>query len=150
WRDSQLLAPADMQSLDAVGRVTTFKKVKIAPCDLVAMDAFLARDRASFEAYAIHDCRVALEYYLGFMRAYEDMFGVPQKLPLTLGDATVHAYLRWLDQHSILTRASVLGTETRKIINQRGWDSKETIKVSARRFTEALASAAYITDGVSF
>ena len=142
-RDTHLLAPADMRSLDAVGRVTTFKKVDIAQNDKVAMDTFLNRDPVAFEVYAINDCRVALEYYLGFMQAYEAMFGVSQKLPLTLGDATVHAYLRWLDQHSILTRAGVLGKETRKITNQRGWDSKATVNVSSRQFTEALASAAY-------
>ena len=143
-RDTFLLAPADMRSLDALGRVTSFKKVDVPASDKAAMDAFLVRDRASFEVYAIHDCRVALEYYLAFMRGYEDMFGVPQKLPLTLGDATVHAYLRWLDQHPILTRASVLGKETRKVTNQRGWDSKATVNISSRQFTESLASAAYM------
>jgi hypothetical protein len=75
-RDTYLLAPADMRSLDAVGRVTTFKKVDIAQNDKVAMDTFLTRDPVAFEVYAINDCRVALEYYLGFMQAYEAMFGV--------------------------------------------------------------------------
>jgi len=142
-RDTYLLVPADMRSLDAVGHVTTFKKVDIAQDDKVAMDTFLTRDPVAFEVYAINDCRVALEYYLEFMQAYEAMFDVSQKLPLTLGDATVHAYLRWLDQHSILTQAGVLGKETRKVTNQRGWESKATVNVSSRQFTEALASAAY-------
>ena len=143
-RDTQLLAPADMRSLDAVARVTTCKNVDVAPSDQAARDAFLARDRGSFEVYAIHNCRVALEYYLGFMQAYEEMFGVAPKLPLTLGDATVHAYLSWLNRHPTLTRASVLGKESRKVINSRGWDSQAEVKVSSRQFTETLASVAYL------
>jgi hypothetical protein len=143
-RDTSLLVPADMRSLDAVARVTTFKKVDIAQSDKVAMDAFFARDRASFEVYAINDCRVALEYYLGFTQAHEAMFGVSPKIPLTLGGVTEQAYLSWLDWHPILTCALVLGEETRKVINTRGWESKATVNVSARRFTEALASTAYM------
>lgn len=49
-----------------------------------------------------------------------------------------------MDRHPILTRALVLGEETRKVINKRGWESKATVKVSTRRFTEALASTAYM------
>jgi hypothetical protein len=71
------------------------------------------------------------------------MFGMVAKIPLTLGNATVQAYLTWLDQHPVLTRALVLGKEIRKIINTRGWKSKATVNLSARHFTEALASIAY-------
>jgi hypothetical protein len=133
-----------MRSLDAIGRVATFKKVEIAQSDEEAMDTFLVRDRPSFEVYAIQDCRVALAYYLGFMQACEEMFGMAPKLPLTLGDATVHAYLSWLNRHPTLTRAPVLGKESRKIINSRGWESQAEVKVSSRQFTETLASAAYM------
>jgi hypothetical protein len=142
--NTYLLAPAGKQKLDNLAQVTTFKKVPIAKSDLEAMDAFLARDPAAFEEYAINGCRVALEYYLRFTQAHEAMFGQSPKIPLTLGGVTEQAYLSWLDRHLILTRALVLGEETRKVINKREWESKATVNVSTRRFTEALASTAYM------
>src|SRR5262249_18202117 len=59
--DTMLLAPQKAQSLKHIGAYTRHKKLEIGD-RISRMDAYLAQDPEGFIAYAINDCRVALEY----------------------------------------------------------------------------------------
>lgn len=65
-RDTVLLAPAGAGSLESLGKLYSnegdFNKISISQDDLTQMSKFLARDKESFEAYALRDAIITLKH----------------------------------------------------------------------------------------
>lgn len=99
WRDTCLLTPGK-GGLAKAAEVTQHKKQKLAAGEIEDMRALLKNDRQKFESYAINDCRVCLEYYGLFLEKFELLTGLTAE-PLTIGDATVRAYLHHLKSQNI-------------------------------------------------
>jgi hypothetical protein len=108
------------------------------------MAGLLAHDKPKFIAYAIGDPRVTLEYYVAFMRTFEELFPNVDASPLTLGDAAVKAYLAYLEDHDLLSPDIVLGKEDRLVRNRKGWKQRVKGEVASRRYTKVLAADAFI------
>ncbi len=142
-RDTILVAPTSKRSLKDLSTITRNKKLELAEGEIAAMDRLLAEDRERFIAYAINDCRVAMEYYLRFMREYQDLFGTDAH-PVTLGDAAVRAYRRWLEVHPTMSLEQVFGFENREVLDDKGRERTIQAKKDSRRFTETLAATSYL------
>lgn len=142
-RDTMLLAPGGMQSLKQVATMTHFDKLDLSGNEIAHMDRLLADAPERFAEYAINDVRVALEYYLRVMADFEALFECDAQ-PMTLGDAAVKAYLNRLEHHTDLSHEIVFGYEPYEIRNNKGHkDVKKGTKTS-RRYTETMATDAYI------
>lgn len=64
-RDTILLSPAGMNSLDKLGSLYSkegeFSKIVVSPEDKSRMSDFLRRDKETFEKYAIRDAVIVLQ-----------------------------------------------------------------------------------------
>ena len=81
FRDTMLLAPAGVKSLDSIGKMydVGIQKVDISRNDLQHMDEFLKRDKDSFEQYAKTDAILTLTHAVA-METYNftiNQLGVP-------------------------------------------------------------------------
>lgn len=141
WRDSRLLAPGT-GALHAVSEVTTYKKKKLSDGWIQRMGWVLAEHRAIFEAYAITDVRVVLEYYLRTIFELEKLTGINVE-PVTLGDATVRAYQSWLGQQGF-GHDTVFGGRQGVVVDQFGKAKCVREKEPARIFTEPMAAQAFM------
>jgi hypothetical protein len=141
-RDTMLLAPEKQQSLRDLATVTVHKKLELADYEITHMDQLLTIDPRRYEAYAINDARVTLEYYLLFMQEYEHLFGVVN-LPLTLGDAAVKAYEHALAQHHTLSHQAVFGYEDATVKTAKGHVIPQQKKTFYRAISDTLAAHAY-------
>lgn len=141
WRDSRLLAPGT-GALHAVSEVTTYKKKELPEGWIRRMSWVLAEHKAIFDAYAITDVRVVLEYYLRTVFELEKLTGIEVE-PVTLGDATVRAYLSWLEMQDF-GNDTVFGFREGVIVDQFGKVKRVREKEPARIFTEPLAAQAFM------
>lgn len=143
WRDTRLLAPGS-GSLHAVSEVTQYKKKKL-PDEKVwirRMSWVLAEYKAIYDAYAITDVRVVMEYYLRTIFELERLTGIDVE-PVTLGDATVRAYLIWLGKQDY-GYDTVFGFRQGVIVDEHGRSKHVREKEPSRIFTEPLAGQAFL------
>ncbi len=141
-RDTMLLAPGKKQGLKDIASVTKHKKLELTPDQISNMDKLLTSDPTLYEAYAINDTRVTLEYYLRFMEDYENLLYV-EELPLTLGDAAVRAYKNWLKMDDDLSHEIVFGYEQANVKNSQGHNTTQLKKTFSRAISETFAAYAY-------
>jgi len=144
WRDTRLLSPQGKGQLADLAETTLHKKLEVSATEKRNMASLLVQDPVRFQAYAIGDTRVTLEYFVQYMETYEREFPDVEGMPLTLGDSGVKAYEAHLEKHPVLTPDIVFGKETRLIINGKGHKQRVKGEVSMRRFTKTLASDAYL------
>jgi hypothetical protein len=107
-RDTGLLSPQGKAKLEDLAETTLHKKLALTAWEKAHMADLRSKDPERFAAYAIGDTRVTLEYYVSFMRTYAELFPNVDALPLTLGDASVKAYIAYLNDHTLLSPETVL------------------------------------------
>lgn len=100
-RDTRLLAPAGYGSLSAIGDMLGFPKLTVPDVEdengdivpgITRMDLVQARYRAEFEAYAIRDAELAVDF-AERVAALADEWGC-ERLPATIGSLGVEAFVR--------------------------------------------------------
>lgn len=100
-RDTRLLAPAGYGSLSAIGDMLGFPKLTVPDVEdengaivpgITRMDLVQARHRAEFEAYAIRDAEIAVDF-AERVAALAAEWGC-DRLPATIGSLGVEAFVR--------------------------------------------------------
>jgi hypothetical protein len=142
-RDTMLLAPQKQSSLEAIGQYTQHKKVAIDQYWKEHMCEYRKVDPVGFDAYAINDCRVALEYYVNVVDALAEVTGV-HDIPLTLGSAAMNGFIKWLGGAKSANFTRIFGKETQEYIDAMGHLVKRLGKCPMRMFNERLAGESYM------
>jgi hypothetical protein len=142
-RDTMLLAPQKQESLEAIGAYTQHKKILLDSCWKSRMGEYLTVDRLGFIAYAITDCRVALEYFINVVDRLAELIGV-DTIPLTLSSATVTGYVRRLGSYTSPAFMRIFGLEAQQYVNAVGHEVTTLGKCAMRFNNERKAGESYM------
>ena len=101
--DTMLLAPANYQSLAALGDLLSIEKIKLPHGAIEHMDRLQAEDPNLFNRYALRDAEIAAKWVMTISKFFQcDMgFNVSARPPITLGAAAVTMFLGMLDESEL-------------------------------------------------
>ncbi|ENV4251655.1 DNA polymerase [Vibrio parahaemolyticus] len=143
--DTMLLAPANAQSLAAIGDIVGVPKLDIPkPYSIERMDEYLAGDKAGYEAYGLTDSLISALHFKASADLCKEL-GL-KSVPYTIGGMAVKTFINSLDDPKSYRKLFGFEEKEREI-----W-SKETGKVrtvtieeptQARKTMEWFASECY-------
>lgn len=120
FRDSLLLAPEGKASLDDIGEIVGYRKLKVDQFYKEHMDQFLLDAPKKFEEYGIRDAEICVKYAERIMEQTEGITG-RRYIPPTLSSLGVEHLTNTWKEHDI-NPSEVLGTE---LVNEYQWNKKE-------------------------
>jgi len=145
-RDSLLLAPEGKGSLDDVGEIVGYPKIKVLQHYKEHMDEYLLDCPEEFEEYGIRDAEICVKYA---ERIMEQTFGITERyyIPPTLSSLGVAQLQNVWKEHEVVP-SEILGTEQ---VNEYQWNKKEhrtykkrvSVPIDIRFIHENLAIECY-------
>lgn len=146
FRDTLLLAPEGKGSLDDIGEIVGYPKLKVSQFYKEHMDEYLLDCPEEFEEYGIRDAEICVKYAERIMEQTEGITG-RRYIPPTLSSLGVEHLSNTWKKHEIVP-TEVLGTE---VVNEYQWNKKEhrtfksrvSVPIDIRFIHENLAIECY-------